>query len=437
MKILDNIRLLNNDHPLLITRLNYAESFFKNKDLINAAKQFKELGRELLKLRLYTFAIEIYKKVSFCYEQSANYYGLVATEITIFETYKILQNLTKMADTYEKLASHHRYLLKDPLTAANFYFWSAKYHEENQNYFAASAKASFACECLAERQSSRKAKTDAYALTFRLFLKAGRHEKAGVYAQKWLSVIKKDYSAHYISVCVRGYKAFDRTDRRRDALAFRDEIILAHFEHSKTQTNIRTMLAEAQQISLLIDHKINEAYFNYAISILNTKEMIRYVLDLRNLAQQQGIADIADECYLREQDMRKERAYEQNQWARFISYFLWSLICRYGTSFRRWMICTCAIIFLFGCSFAPWHWAVDNHWLQELVRTVKPSIRNNGGADSWFSPWYYSVVTIATLGYGDVVPADTSGQIFSVAEVLIGYLLFGGLISVFSKKITR
>ena len=53
------------------------------------------------------------------------------------------------------------------------------------------------------------------------------------------------------------------------------------------------------------------------------------------------------------------------------------------------------------------------------------------------SPLYYSVVTLTTLGYGDIVPSSSAGQIIAMIEVITGYVMLGGLLSIFSNKMAR
>jgi len=53
------------------------------------------------------------------------------------------------------------------------------------------------------------------------------------------------------------------------------------------------------------------------------------------------------------------------------------------------------------------------------------------------SPLYYSVVTLTTLGYGDVVPASMAAQVVAMIEVIMGYVMLGGLLSIFTNKIAR
>ena len=50
---------------------------------------------------------------------------------------------------------------------------------------------------------------------------------------------------------------------------------------------------------------------------------------------------------------------------------------------------------------------------------------------------YYSVVTFATLGFGDIVPLDKGARAVVGAEVILGYIMLGGLISIFANKLAR
>lgn len=56
---------------------------------------------------------------------------------------------------------------------------------------------------------------------------------------------------------------------------------------------------------------------------------------------------------------------------------------------------------------------------------------------TWLSPLYFSVVTLTTLGYGDVAPTTVGGQIVAMAAVVTGYFMLGGLLSILSHKMAR
>jgi hypothetical protein len=52
-------------------------------------------------------------------------------------------------------------------------------------------------------------------------------------------------------------------------------------------------------------------------------------------------------------------------------------------------------------------------------------------------PLYYSVVTLTTLGYGDIVPASGPAQALAVTEAVLGYVVLGGLLSILANKMAR
>ena len=50
---------------------------------------------------------------------------------------------------------------------------------------------------------------------------------------------------------------------------------------------------------------------------------------------------------------------------------------------------------------------------------------------------YYSVVTFTTLGFGDIVPKTPAAAWWVMTEVILGYIMLGGLISIFATKLSR
>ncbi len=50
---------------------------------------------------------------------------------------------------------------------------------------------------------------------------------------------------------------------------------------------------------------------------------------------------------------------------------------------------------------------------------------------------YYSVVTFTTLGFGDITPQDDKAAMWVMAEVVVGYIMLGGLISILANKLAR
>jgi voltage-gated potassium channel len=49
---------------------------------------------------------------------------------------------------------------------------------------------------------------------------------------------------------------------------------------------------------------------------------------------------------------------------------------------------------------------------------------------SWVNAYYFSVITVATVGYGDITPHTTAGKIFTAIYVLIGVGIITTFLSV-------
>lgn len=99
-------------------------------------------------------------------------------------------------------------------------------------------------------------------------------------------------------------------------------------------------------------------------------------------------------------------------------YQVWWLTSDCGRSFARWAMWTAIVALTFA----------------GLYTTVAVDY---GDYQTTISPLYFSVVTLTTLGYGDAVPASLPAQMMALAEVILGYVMLGGLLSIFATKMGR
>lgn len=138
-----------------------------------------------------------------------------------------------------------------------------------------------------------------------------------------------------------------------------------------------------------------------------------YGVDIRNInfaGAYRLRRHVVDENYLKEfRDASKKN---------YLIYKIWSVTSDCGRSLTRWCLWIFGIILLFSLLYA--YSGVDY-----------------GRYDNWIGPFYYSVVTITTLGYGDIVPATPMARIIAICEVFIGYIMLGGLLSIFTNKMAR
>ena len=83
-----------------------------------------------------------------------------------------------------------------------------------------------------------------------------------------------------------------------------------------------------------------------------------------------------------------------------------------------------SVYLLAGLCFGVVHWAIENAW--------PGSFGEPGGAGAGFSmstAIYYSFVTLATLGYGDVVPKSEMARSVAVLEAVGGQLYVAVLVA--------
>jgi len=61
----------------------------------------------------------------------------------------------------------------------------------------------------------------------------------------------------------------------------------------------------------------------------------------------------------------------------------------------------------------------------------------SNSAKTWFTPFYYSLVTYTTLGFGDVTADSLIGEMLVISEVVVGYFTLGLLLSILANTVAR
>lgn len=121
---------------------------------------------------------------------------------------------------------------------------------------------------------------------------------------------------------------------------------------------------------------------------------------------------VVDENYLKE--------FRDASRLNLVVYRIWSTTSNCGRSLARWFVWIMAIVVLFSIFYASLWEGMADHPEFTIV-----------------APFYYSVVTITTLGYGDLVPLSSAIRIVAMCEVFVGYVMLGGLLSIFNNKMAR
>jgi len=106
--------------------------------------------------------------------------------------------------------------------------------------------------------------------------------------------------------------------------------------------------------------------------------------------------------------------------------WLWGITSDYGRSLVRWALLSLVMAVSFGLLF---YFLKDYFHIDQLTPENK--------IESFFTMQYYSIVTFTTLGFGDVVPKNLWAAALVTCEVIFGYVMLGGLISIFANKLAR
>ena len=128
----------------------------------------------------------------------------------------------------------------------------------------------------------------------------------------------------------------------------------------------------------------------------------------------------------------QDQAYvEEYKVNRPFSYVLWKYSSNCGRSLSLWVFWCAAIAVAFSLVFYFHLGGSQSFVLTELAKEP-------GYDPSDFAPMlYYSVVTFTTLGFGDIVPRTQEAAWWIMAEVVMGYFMLGGLITILATKLAR
>jgi uncharacterized protein YjbI with pentapeptide repeats len=99
-------------------------------------------------------------------------------------------------------------------------------------------------------------------------------------------------------------------------------------------------------------------------------------------------------------------------------YLLWWISSDCGRSLLRWLVWLLFGSLLFAAIYSQLE--IDY-----------------GDYETVFSPIYFSIVTLTTLGYGDAIPMSFTGQLFVTIQAFFGYMGLGILLSILGNKLAR
>ncbi len=114
---------------------------------------------------------------------------------------------------------------------------------------------------------------------------------------------------------------------------------------------------------------------------------------------------------------------------------LWRWSSDYGRSLGLWALWSLFFALLFTFAYMPFPGWLPS-WIQDWAPRFHQTTGFYSGRMLTFSDcFYFSVVTFTTLGFGDVVADNAPARFLVALEVIFGYVMLGGLISIFSNKL--
>lgn len=270
---------------------------------------------------------------------------------------------------------------------------------------------------------------------------------------------------HIFSCTFPGNTSFSGASFRRDAdfratvfngdVGFRDVLFCgdAHFWETEFYGEAQFAGAFAERPASFSDVKFREntvlaGLWNYVArpSLNLLARLISRELPERKITTFLGlnttIMDGASNPWLKRyiSDEQWIRSWRRRGKVRRALFFFWELTSHCGRSFGLWMFWVVASAMVFGAVFADY---TAPAWLPEPIEALlvhmDPDIAVSSAArtPTAFTPYYFSIVTFTTLGFGDIHPLDFAGEVWLALEVLLGYIMLGGLIGIFANKFAR
>lgn len=127
-------------------------------------------------------------------------------------------------------------------------------------------------------------------------------------------------------------------------------------------------------------------------------------------------------AYQQKMRFRKDSHYFNKEYWKALEYKAVEITSAYGTSLWRWATTT----FTFAMVMAVAYAAVDLS-LSAPLQTVQ-----NGA--HWYDYIYFSIITMTTVGFGDITPIHWAPKLMATAQAFIGFLMLGIFIGMIQKK---
>lgn len=127
-------------------------------------------------------------------------------------------------------------------------------------------------------------------------------------------------------------------------------------------------------------------------------------------------------AYRRKMQFRQDSFLFNRKYGRFFEYKFLEFTSHYGTSLIRWALTT----FVFATMMALLY------GFHDLLAEPAERIVSTGA--SWFDYIYFSMITLTTVGFGDIAPITLAAKVLVVFEAFLGFVMLGIFIGLIQKK---
>ena len=205
-----------------------------------------------------------------------------------------------------------------------------------------------------------------------------------------------------------------------------DEAVLTEVHiNSGTSISDRSVYETGAQTSLPDDsHPLAAAAWEYR--------------ERRKIFSLNSLPERSRESYVLEKDARRRLAWDTGNILRAVSYSGSRWLMRYGSS--PWRILASSLVIVVLSAFLyPLTGGIQEVGAERAITyTVDDptAVPTEWLAQVFFKSLYFSVVTFATLGYGDIQPVGTMARVLASVETVIGSLLVALLVFVLARSVT-
>ncbi len=160
--------------------------------------------------------------------------------------------------------------------------------------------------------------------------------------------------------------------------------------------------------------------------------------EFQQIYKENALPAAARSSYNREKDARRRLAWAEADYVGALKWELSRWVMNYGSSPYRVLLVSLLVIVISAVLFPL------TGGIQEIQggQTITYTVEDPGAVPAWWlgevllKSFYFSVITFATLGYGDIQPVGTWARMLAGVETILGSLLSALLVFVLARSVT-